>query len=244
MTKVTPAAGGPAADLSMRSPASWGGGWAAPVDECTLERERLEDRARGADATAQLQRCFPRWTRALEHLTARALDRLARNEPVDPNDLEIWRSRDAHAQAVLHRHGHGKASAARLTSSAITALIDAQGQADRDAGLDWSTVTVPASLLDGRLAHAHEQLSIALEDPTVGVSAGSAARARRAASASRSAGRTICRGGCSRIPASSTPPICAVGGLALTHGSRSPASSSPRSRRSSGHRERPLLRSA
>ena len=167
MTNVTPAAGRPAADLSMRSPASWGGGWAAPVDERTLERERLEDRARRADATAQLQRCFPRWTRALEHLTARALERLARNEPVDPNDPEIWRSRDAHAQAVLHRHGLGKASATRLTSSAITALIDAQAQADRDAGLDWSTVTVPASLLDGRLARAHERLPIALEDPTV-----------------------------------------------------------------------------
>ena len=167
MTNVTPAAGRPAADLSMRSPASWGGGWAAPVDERTLERERLEDRARRADATAQLQRCFPRWTRALEHLTARALDRLARNEPVDPNDPEIWRSRDAHAQAVLHRHGLGKANATRLTSSAITALIDAQAHADRDAGLDWSTVTVPASLLDGRLARAHERLPIALEDPAV-----------------------------------------------------------------------------
>ena len=167
MTNVTPAAGRPAADLSMRSLASWGGGWAAPVDERTLERERLEDRARRADATAQLQRCFPRWSRALEHLTARALDRLARNEPVDPNDPEIWRSRDAHAQAVLHRHALGKASATRLTSSAITALIDAQAQADRDAGLDWSTVPVPASLLDERLARAHERLPIALEDPTV-----------------------------------------------------------------------------
>ncbi len=167
MTNVTPAAGRPAADLSMRSPASWGGGWAAPVDERTLERERLEDRARRVDATAQLQRCFPRWTRALEHLTARTLDRLARNEPVDPNDPEIWRSRDSHAQAVLHRHGLGKASATRLTSSAITALIDAQAQADRDVGLDWSSVTVPASLLDGQLARAHELLPIALEDPRV-----------------------------------------------------------------------------
>ena len=167
MTNVTPAAGRPAADLSMRSPASSGGGWAAPVGERTLERERLEDRARRADATAQLQRCFPRWSRALEHLTARGLERLARNEPVDPNDPEIWRSRDAHAQAVLHRHGLGKASAPRLTSSAITALVDAQAQADRDAGLDWSSVTVPARVLDGRLARAHERLPIALEDPTV-----------------------------------------------------------------------------
>ena len=70
MTNVTPAAGRPAADLSMRSLASWGGGWAAPVDERTLERERLEDRARRADATAQLQRCFPRWSAG-----ARAPDR-------------------------------------------------------------------------------------------------------------------------------------------------------------------------
>ena len=167
MTNVISAAGRPAANPSVRSPASWGGGWAAPVGERTLERERLEDRARRVDATAQLQRCFPHWTRALEHLTARALDRLARNEPVDPNDAEIWRSRDAHAQAVLHRHGLGRASAARLTSSAITALIDGQAQADRDAGLDWSSVTVPARVLDGRLARAHERLPIALEDPAV-----------------------------------------------------------------------------
>ena len=151
----------------MRARTSWAGGWAAPADERTLERERLENRARGTDATAQMLRCFPRWGRALEHLTARALERLARNEPVDPNDPDAWRSCDAHAQAVLQGHGHGSTSATRLSSTAITALIDGQAQADRDAGLDWSTVTVPPTVLDERLQRAHERLPIALDDPQV-----------------------------------------------------------------------------
>ena len=144
MTDLTPAAGRPAADLFPALPARWGG-WAGAVDERTLEHERLEHRARGTDATAQLLRCLPRWSRALEQLTARALERLARNAPVDPNDADVWRSRDAHAQAVLYRHRRGTVSATRLTSTAITALIDGQAHADYDAGLDWSIVTSPAS---------------------------------------------------------------------------------------------------
>ena len=166
MTNLTPAAGRPAADLFPASPARWGG-WADAADERTLEHERLEHHAHGTDATAQVLRCLPRWTRALEHLTARALERLARNEPVNPNDPDVWRSRDAHAQAVLYRHTSDTVSATRLTSTAITALIDGQAQADNDAGLDWSAVTRPASRLDERLRRAHERLPIALEDPTV-----------------------------------------------------------------------------
>ena len=165
MTNATPAAGTPAADPYLR----WEplGGWSAQADQRTLERERLESRAKGTDATVQLLRCFPSWTRALEQLTLRTLERLAANEPVDPNDSDGWRSRDAHAQAVLHRHGKGKLSATRLTSAAITALIDGQAAADRDAGLDWSTVTTPASTLDERLARAHATLPVDLDDPRV-----------------------------------------------------------------------------
>ena len=133
----------------------------------TLERERLEHRASQTDATAHLRRCFPRWTRLLEQLTMDALAHLARNEPVDPNDPDVWRSRDAHAQAVLHRHGHGGTSATRLTTAAIAALIDRQALADRAAGLDWSTIEDPPSLLDERLRRAHERLPITLEDPSV-----------------------------------------------------------------------------
>jgi Helicase conserved C-terminal domain len=165
MTNLTPAAGPPAADLFPRP--SWAGGWAAPAGGRTLEHERLENRARGTEATHQLLRCFPRWSRALEHLTVQALERLARNEPADPNDPDIWRSRDAHAQAVLHRHGRGSTSATRLGSAAVAALIEGQARADRDAGLDWSRVTVPASLLDEPLRRAHQRLPIALEDPQV-----------------------------------------------------------------------------
>jgi hypothetical protein len=133
----------------------------------TLERERLEHRASQTDATAQLRRCFARWTRLLEQLTSQALTRLADDQPLDPNDPDAWRSRDAHAQGVLHRHGRGATSATRLTSTAITALIDGQAQADRNAGLDWTAITYPARLLDERLRRAHERLPIALEDPSV-----------------------------------------------------------------------------
>jgi hypothetical protein len=165
MTDATTAAGTPAADPYPRSEAL--GGWFAQPDQRTLERERLESRARGTDATLQLMRCFPSWTRALEQLTFRTLERLAANQPIDPNDPDAWRNRDAHAQAVLHRHGHGKLSATRLTSAAITALIDGQAAADRDARLDWSTVTTPASALDERLARAHATLPVDLDDPRV-----------------------------------------------------------------------------
>ena len=81
MTNATPAAGTPAADPYLRSETL--GGWSAPPDQRTLERERLESQAKGTDATLQLLRCFPRWTRALEQMTFRTLERLAANEPVD-----------------------------------------------------------------------------------------------------------------------------------------------------------------
>jgi len=67
MANTIPAAGIPAATTYPRWRATGGGGWAAPTDGRTLERERLEIRARVTDATGQLLRCFPRWSRALEH---------------------------------------------------------------------------------------------------------------------------------------------------------------------------------
>lgn len=82
MTNATPAAGTPAADSYPRRETL--GGWPAQPDQHTLERERLESRATGPDTTLQLLRCFPSWTRALEQLTFRTLERLAANEPVDP----------------------------------------------------------------------------------------------------------------------------------------------------------------
>jgi hypothetical protein len=167
MTNTSLAAGLPAAISYAETRTTRGGGWFSQPDHRTLERERLEARARGTDATGQLLRCFPRWSGALEQLTWLGLERLGGNEPVDPNDPDLWRSRDAHAQAVLHRHGKGKVSATRLASAAIAALIDGQARADRDAGLDWSTVTVPASALDEPLRRAHTRLPISLEDPAV-----------------------------------------------------------------------------
>ena len=64
-------------------------GW-NPSQRDLAERERLIDQARGTDAARQLQRCFPRWSKALDHLAWRALVRLAANEPVDVNDTDMW----------------------------------------------------------------------------------------------------------------------------------------------------------
>ena len=99
----------------------------------------------------QLRRCFPRWTRMLEQLTSQALTRLAENQPIDPNDPDAWRNRDAHAEAVLRRHGLARVNASRLTSAAVGALIEGQAQADRDAGLDWTTLARNGCELDERL---------------------------------------------------------------------------------------------
>jgi hypothetical protein len=167
MANPFPAAGPPAASTYARWRTTGGDDWRSPPDQRTLERERLEHRAGDTDATRQLVRCFPRWSRALEQLTSQALGRLAGNEPVDPNNCDVWRSRDAHAQAVLRRHSQGKVSATRLTSAAIGALIDGQAHADRDAGLDWTRVTVPAGALEERLRRAHARLAVDLEDPAV-----------------------------------------------------------------------------
>jgi hypothetical protein len=126
---TAPWAAAPNNDVSSTARAWW-----LPAPGRTLERERLEHRASRTEATVQLRRCFPRWRSLVEQLTSQALTRLADNEPVNPNDPDAWRSRDAHTQAVLHRHGHGRTSATRLTSTAIAALIDGQARADRDAG--------------------------------------------------------------------------------------------------------------
>ncbi|MGB0092326.1 MAG: hypothetical protein WBP81_07315, partial [Solirubrobacteraceae bacterium] len=142
-------------------------GWAGSLDTARLERERLIARVRQTDATRQLQRCFPRWSRALEHLAWRALVRLAANEPVDPNDPDMWASRGQHAQAVLRRHGLTNTNAGRLSHEAMETLITGQAIVDADAGLDWSTVTAPANQLDQRLRRAHSKLPLELTDPAV-----------------------------------------------------------------------------
>lgn len=110
-------------------------GW---EDTGRLERERLIARARQTDATRQLQRCFPHWSRALEHLAWRALVRLAANEPVDPNDPDMWTSRDEQPLGVLRRHGLTNTNVGRLTLAAVRSLIDGQATVDGD------TAAVPA----------------------------------------------------------------------------------------------------
>jgi len=140
-----------------------GSGWLTATEE--PERARLLEQARTTDAARQLQRCCPRWAGLVEHLSWRALARLARNEPVDPNDSASWRGRESHAQVVLRRHGITRPPASRLTTEAQTALIDGQARADRDARIDW--IVLPAPDLDERLSRAHAALPINLESPVV-----------------------------------------------------------------------------
>ena len=63
---------------------------AATLARARADREPLAQQARETDAGRQLLRCFPRWRQALDHLRWAALVRLARNEPVDPNDPDTW----------------------------------------------------------------------------------------------------------------------------------------------------------
>jgi hypothetical protein len=141
-------------------------GWLARPKRRTLERDRLEARARDTDAGRQLQRCSPAWRRLPERLTWQALLRLSRNEPIEPNDPDVWQSRDVHAEFVLRRHGLGRIDTRRLTLTAIGSLIDGQRELDRRAGIRWDTLLAPGDLA-ARLREAHRRPPIDLDDPGV-----------------------------------------------------------------------------
>ena len=148
-----PAAGPPAATTTSAGvPLALPGTWAFTTAEASASRCWAR---RATNAGRQFARCFARWPCVLEHVRLVALRALAVNRPVDPNDPDVWRSRDEHAQAVLRRHGLAQLSAGRLTLAAINELIAGQARADRDAGLDWSTVTAPPAWLDERLRRAN-----------------------------------------------------------------------------------------
>jgi len=170
MTDVYDAAGGAPAAASTSSGRELSlPGWGRGLDGERVERDRLIAQARGTDAARQLQRCFPRWAAAFDHLSWRALVGLARNEPVDPNHPDTWENRDARAQGVLRRHGLTTVNAGRLSLAAVKVLVAGQAAVDREAGLDWSRLTIPASRLDDGLRRAHARLPIDLQDPAVWV---------------------------------------------------------------------------
>ena len=123
--------------------------------------------ARQSDAWRQFCRCFPRWSRVTDRLSRAALTALSENRPVDPNDSYTWQSTEAHAKAVLRRHGYSKIEPRNLTAGAIQRMLEAQAEADRAAGLDWRILTDPASALDERLREAHRNVPIDLDDPDV-----------------------------------------------------------------------------
>ena len=111
-------------------------GWTSPGQDRLVERERLMGQARGTDAARQLQRCFPRWMKAFDHLAgARSSAWLATaGRPERPGHLG---DRDEQAQAVLRRHGSPTSRPAADTGGGH-ALVDGQRIADDDAGIDWA----------------------------------------------------------------------------------------------------------
>ena len=110
--QTPPTAGLPATTTAAASvrPLTLPGRWLSATAE-ELERERLLAPTRASDAGRQFARCFARWPGALDHIRLAALRALAANRPIDPNDPDVWRSRDEHAQAILRRHGRRHSSA-------------------------------------------------------------------------------------------------------------------------------------
>ena len=233
MTNATPAAGTPAADPYLRWETAGRLVRPARPAHARTRAPRVSRERNGRDlaAAALLPKLDPR-ARAADRRGR--LERLAANEPVDPNDPDGWRSRDAHAQAVLHRHGRGKLSATRLTSAAITALID--GQARPTATPD--STGAPSRRQRARSTSGWRAPTPRCPSTSTILGCGRISSISGACSPDRSGSttiwRTTCRGGCSPTPASSTPATCAAGGSARTPGCRSPASGSGRSARSSG----------
>ena len=131
------------------------------------ERERLTDRALATDAGRRLAAYFGAPGVPTDLLRTAALLRLAANEPADPNDHELWTSVDAHAEAVLRRHGITDLRARRIELTAVRRLIDGQADIDHQAGLDRSAQTRPDAAFETALERAHAQLPIDLEDPAI-----------------------------------------------------------------------------
>jgi hypothetical protein len=141
---------------------------AATRPRAAADREPLARQARETDAGRQLRRCFPSWTHALDHLRWAALARLARNEPVDPNDPDSGPAATSTRTRSCAAHGVTGVAPTRLTLQAVGRLIDAQADTDRDAGLDWTRITTPARALDPAPRRAHARLGVDLEDPPCG----------------------------------------------------------------------------
>lgn len=130
-------------------------------------RRKLEAALNQSDSYAQFVRCFPTWRTVLRWVHSGAQRRMAAGEPVDPNDPSTWLGLEAHAQAVLRRHGLSKIEPHHLTWDACKALATRQKEIDYEVGLDWKVVTSPATKLDSLLAAAHRDLPIDLGDPMV-----------------------------------------------------------------------------
>ena len=127
MTDLSRAAGvAPAAASTSSGRALSLPGWGGRLDSERVERDRLIAQARGSDAARQLQRCFPRWGQAFEHLSWRALVRLAKQRA----------RRSQRPRRVAHRRRARAGGAAPPRDHAQPPPPDARGDpgADRRAG--------------------------------------------------------------------------------------------------------------
>ena len=98
-------------------------GWTSPGQDRLVERERLIVQARGTDAARQLQRCFPRWMKAFDHLAWRALVRLAGERAGrSQRPGHLGEPRRARPGGSAPPRARPRSSAGRLTLAAVTAL--------------------------------------------------------------------------------------------------------------------------
>src|SRR4051794_27310440 len=99
------------------------------------DRDQSANETLDTDAGRMFARCFGALGAPTHGLRPRALMRLLDNRPVDPNDPDTWTDADAHAAAVLRRHGITGMRTTRLELHAIRRLARGQAVADCAAGL-------------------------------------------------------------------------------------------------------------
>ena len=193
------------------------------------------------DACGQFARCFAAAEAAARTAAPRRAAALADDRPVDPNDPRRWTDR---RRARRPRSCAATASPASTppgsTCGAVRALIDGQAAADRDAGLDWTRITAPASRARRRAA---ARARAAADRPRRPARLG----APRATSAARSPPRSgsptpqaddLAELGARAPRRASTPTTCAAGGSPRRRWlrARRRAARTGRARRAAGRR--------
>ena len=164
------------------------------------------------------------------------LRRLARNEPVDPNDRTSGAGATTHAGAVLRRHGrHAQRRPADAPPRSTRSSTGRPPPTARRPRLDGTDHDPPSGLDDRAAPRARHAAARPRRPGRAGCTAPTSAARSPAGSASPSRqADDLSRLGARAPRRRSTPTTCAAGGSPRRPGSRSPPSSSTRSTGSSG----------